>query len=249
FEKEYIRKDGTRLPVSITCWQVEKRKGKPPKYCTFVRDISERKQAEEKIKESEERYRTMIENSNDWIWTLDTQGNFTFINHQAEIISGAKSNNHKGKSFAPFIHQDDLEIVNEAFQRTISGEQQHYTVRVYGKRGEMFFLSVNTAPIYERGKIVGTVSFGTDITEHIQLEEERSKAAKLESIGVLAGGIAHDFNNILTAILGNISLAKMSLEDSKKVLEILTEAEKASLNAKDLTHQLLTFSKGGEPAV
>ncbi|WP_371805394.1 transporter substrate-binding domain-containing protein [Candidatus Lokiarchaeum ossiferum] len=71
---------------------------------------------------------------------------------------------------------------------------------------------------------------------------------KIESIGVLAGGIAHDFNNFLTSILGNISLAKLEIgEENKDLFEILQEAENASINAKDLTQQLLTFSKGGKP--
>ena len=91
-------------------------------------------------------------------------------------------------------------------------------------------------------------AFVKNITERKQLEEERIKASKLESIGVLAGGIAHDFNNILTVIMGNISLANIFAgEDVKKTRELLAEAERASLKARDLTQQLQTFSKGGEP--
>lgn len=79
------------------------------------------------------------------------------------------------------------------------------------------------------------------------IEEQLLKVRNLESIGVLAGGIAHDFNNILTAILGNISLGKLYTQASDKVYEILTEAEKACWRARELTHQLLTFAKGGTP--
>src|SRR5690606_3852383 len=73
------------------------------------------------------------------------------------------------------------------------------------------------------------------------------RASKLESIGILAGGIAHDFNNILTAIFGNLSLAKTGLAPSDIVYERVTKAEKAAQRAKDLTQQLLTFAKGGAP--
>jgi nitrogen-specific signal transduction histidine kinase/ActR/RegA family two-component response regulator len=86
-----------------------------------------------------------------------------------------------------------------------------------------------------------------DVTENKRIEEELIKAQKLESLGVLAGGIAHDFNNLLTAILGNVSLAKMYADGQEKVIQRLDEAEKASLRAKDLTQQLLTFAKGGAP--
>jgi signal transduction histidine kinase/CheY-like chemotaxis protein len=86
-----------------------------------------------------------------------------------------------------------------------------------------------------------------EIVERQRAEEELLKMAKLESIGILAGGIAHDFNNILTAIQGNISLAKLASKPRDKVFKWLAEAEKASTRARDLTQQLLTFSRGGEP--
>jgi nitrogen-specific signal transduction histidine kinase/CheY-like chemotaxis protein len=89
--------------------------------------------------------------------------------------------------------------------------------------------------------------FVHDITERKQLAEERQRAVRLESIGTLAGGIAHDFNNILTGIMGNISLAQRLVELDSQVAERLEEAEKASLRAKDLTHRLLTFARGGTP--
>jgi len=77
--------------------------------------------------------------------------------------------------------------------------------------------------------------------------QELTRTQKLESLGVLAGGIAHDFNNILTAIIGNISLARLQLQDSDKVMARLTQTENAAARAKDLTQQLLTFARGGEP--
>ena len=86
-----------------------------------------------------------------------------------------------------------------------------------------------------------------DISERKRLDEERLRTQKLESLGVLAGGIAHDFNNLLTGILGNLSLAKANLPKTGPVAERLAETEKATLRAKDLTQQLLTFAKGGAP--
>jgi PAS domain S-box-containing protein len=86
-----------------------------------------------------------------------------------------------------------------------------------------------------------------DISERKRLDEERLRSQKLESLGVLAGGIAHDFNNLLTGILGNLSLAKADLPETGPVAERLTETEKATLRARDLTQQLLTFAKGGIP--
>ncbi len=104
------------------------------------------------------------------------------------------------------------------------------------------------APIRAQDSMVlGAVLVFRDITERRKIEDELMKADRLESVGVLAGGIAHDFNNILTAILGNISLAKIYASADEKTSTRLNNAEKAALRAQDLTQQLLTFSRGGAP--
>ncbi|MDY6973702.1 MAG: ATP-binding protein [Thermodesulfobacteriota bacterium] len=97
------------------------------------------------------------------------------------------------------------------------------------------------------GEVEGALAVNQDITEKKALDEERQKTKKLESIGTLAGGIAHDFNNILAAILGNINLALFDTDIKKETAKLLAEAEKASLRAKNLTQQLLTFARGGDP--
>ncbi len=165
-----LRKDGSTFFIIIYCDSIIQ-ESRPVGLRGIIIDITERKQAEESLRQSEERYRTMIENANDMIWMLDTEGRFTIYNHQAEIISGYKLEEWEGKSFAPLIHQDDLEMVSEVFRKTLSGEPQHYTVRCYKKSGELFILSINTTPVYEKGKVVGTVSFGRDITERRRAEE------------------------------------------------------------------------------
>jgi len=118
------------------------------------------------------------------------------------------------------------------------------------KEGKEFFVSSTLTPIFDNeGKLKNLVFISVDITKRKQTEKEFLKAQKLESLGVLAGGIAHDFNNILAAILGNTSIAKLELADfdHKEITDILTQAEKACLQAKSLTEQLITFSKGGTP--
>jgi len=104
----------------------------------------------------------------------------------------------------------------------------------------------NVSPILIDGK-PGILGVGRDVTSREKVEKELQKMQRLESIGLLAGGIAHDFNNILTGIMGNISLAKIYAESNNAVKERLVDAEKASIRAKELTNQLLTFAKGGTP--
>lgn len=104
------------------------------------------------------------------------------------------------------------------------------------------------APIVDSdGEIVGVVMVFRDTTEQLRMEEELLKMEKLQSLGVLAGGIAHDFNNFLAGILGNVSVARADIPDGTRVSQSLEAMEKAALRAKDLTQQLLTFSKCGEP--
>jgi PAS domain S-box-containing protein len=104
------------------------------------------------------------------------------------------------------------------------------------------------APIHAADSaVIGTVLVFRDVTEHERLEQELVRATKLESVGILAGGIAHDFNNILTAVMGNVALASLDVDPACDAGRSLREAEKATLRARDLTQQLLTFAKGGEP--
>ena len=123
----------------------------------------------------------------------------------------------------------------------------NHTVLV-SRDGNEYIIADSGAPIMNsQNKIIGAVLVFRDITEKRKMEAELIKAQKLESLGVLAGGIAHDFNNFLTAIIGNLSLAKMDCAPGDPTVSRLNEMEKASLQAKNLTQQLLTFSKGGKP--
>ncbi len=122
----------------------------------------------------------------------------------------------------------------------------NFECRFRMKSGEIRY-GLLSAEIFRLDGVDYVISSANDITDRLKMEAEMSKASKLESLGVFAGGIAHDFNNLLTAIIGNISLAKMYGAGNEKAAEVLQEAERASFRAKDLTQQLLTFSRGGAP--
>ncbi|MCX6175343.1 MAG: PAS domain S-box protein [Ignavibacteriales bacterium] len=131
----------------------------------------ENHELENKIRESEKRYRTMIEFAHDIVWTLNTQGNFTFINSSGEKLTGHKISDWIGKSFIPLIFHEDLQKAEEIFLQTLKGISQSFDVRIYDIHGKIVILSVNTVPIYQDGSVVETVSFGRDITEQMQAEE------------------------------------------------------------------------------
>src|SRR5207247_10794906 len=106
----------------------------------------------------------------------------------------------------------------------------------------------SAAPLRDHeGRTIGMVLAFRDISDSLRIQEERAKAARLESLGLLAGGMAHDFNNVLTSIMGSVSMARAILTHSGPPTNLLSEAEQACVRARQLTWQLLTFSKGGVP--
>ena len=235
--------EGVWLEVSLT----KARVGEVDRVIAVTRDITQRKNAEQALRRSEERYRAIVNATHDIMWALDTTGNFTFVNTQGERATGFRFEDWEGTSFAPLIHPDDLEKSLTTFAATMRGESVRYEVRVLDAQGQVRHLMANLEPLRDDGVIVGMVGLGTDITDRKRLEDELHKAQKLESLGLLAGGIAHDFNNILTAIVGSVALAKRAREQPELQAETLEMAERACLRARDLTQQLLTFSRGGAP--
>jgi signal transduction histidine kinase/CheY-like chemotaxis protein len=153
-------------------------------------------------------------------------------------------------NYRGFTAEEDIEHMYQAFNEVYrTGEpNKGFTWKIIRKDGSTGFADASVSPLRSQtGEIVGFRGIGRDISDRKHFEEEQQRVEKLESVGVFAGGIAHDFNNILTAILGNISLARMEAKPDSELHELLEEAEKASLRAKDLTQQMLTFTKGGAP--
>lgn len=196
---------------------------------------------------SESRYRQMFENNRSIMFILDPEsGDIIDANPSAcdfyacthEQLTNLNYTNlclNKEKDvFAEFPVSAETEFINFSTRhRLFSGEE---------KDVEIF---ANRLLLEEDLKLYLIVH---DITEKKKMESELQKANQLESIGILAGGLAHDFNNILTAIMGYVSLARMKAKDNSKVVDTLQKTMEACYRAKDLTHQLLIFSKGGIPS-
>ncbi|MFC1713254.1 PAS domain S-box protein [Candidatus Poribacteria bacterium] len=244
FEWANCRLDGTLFTAEVTINRVDI--GSDVYLLAMVRDITERKRMEEALRESEEKYRAVVENGNETILVAQ-DGMVKFANPKATEITGYSQEELTSRPFMEFIHPDDREMVVERYSRRLKGEDvpETYSFRLVSKSGGIKWVELNTALIDWEGR-PATLNFLSDITERKRMEEELLKIAKLESIGVLAGGIAHDLNNLLTGVLGNISLARLYENPSEKD-RMLGEAERASMRIKDLTQQLLTFSKGGAP--
>ncbi|HGJ67335.1 TPA: PAS domain-containing sensor histidine kinase [bacterium] len=210
-------------------------------------DITDLKNAVEALQESEKKYRVLVENASEGIIVVQ-DSKIKYANPKITQLFGYSQEDIMGSYFAEFIHPDDRDQTIENYNLEINGKDINdtMTIRVFTQDGNIKWAEIKSVLIKWEGK-PAIHCFINDITEKRKMEEELLRMQKLESIGTLAGGLAHDFNNILTGIMGNISLTKMLIDQKEKASERLAEAEKAAYKAKDLTSQLLTFSKGGTP--
>ncbi|MBI3591890.1 MAG: CBS domain-containing protein [Nitrospirae bacterium] len=183
------------------------------------------------------------------IVAVDLAFNIVYYNPISENILGYRARDVVGRTIMN-LHAKDKGCpfrFEAAVEKVKKDGEYKYTIEQKRDSG-IRYIAATISGIWDNNhNLVGFVLMALDITERKQLEEELLKSQKLESIGVLAGGIAHDFNNLLAGILNCISLAKSHANEGDKIFESLTMAEKASRLAKDLTYQLFTFAKIGEP--
>ncbi len=244
FEIEYKKQSGIPIPVTVRLWLIKDKEGEPIAIWGIVRDITERKLAAKSLKESEEKYANLVEKGNDGIIIIQ-DGLLRFANSKIVELTGFSLEEAIGKSFIDFVAPEYKGIVMDRYRRRLSGERvaSRYEIDILTKDGSRTPVEISASLIDYEGR-PANMAMIRDIIDRKLIEEELQKVEKIESLSLLAGGIAHDFNNFLTAILNNISLAKLYAEFGDKVIERLTEAEKASMRAKELTQQLLEFSKG-----
>ncbi len=218
-----------------------------------IHDITRRKALESALRESEEKYRTLVENANSIILRMDTIGTITFFNDYASQFLGFSREEIIGRNVIGTIVPPtdsagkDLSkmILDIAVRREFYRNNENENMCKNGAR--VWVAWTNTPVLDDQGRCVEILCIGNDITERRRMQDELLRAQKLESLGLLAGGIAHDFNNILTGIVGNISVAKLQLDPSHEISKRLELCEKAAMQATELTRQLLTFARGGEP--
>lgn len=212
------------------------------------------RQAERELSAERERLSVTLHSIGDAVISTDTEGRITLLNAVAEECTGWKREQALGRTLEevfPVVdeysrapRENPVSVVLRS-NRVV--ELANHTVLVR-RDGSEISIDDSGAPIRDSaGRLIGVVLVFRDITKKRRLEDELIKTQRLESIGVLAGGIAHDFNNILTAVLGNIGLAKLYGAGIPKIGEVLQESENAFWRARELTQQLLTFAKGGAP--
>jgi PAS domain S-box-containing protein len=197
----------------------------------------------------EERFMEVVESSSDIIYSIDTHGVILSTNKQGYQILDYLHSDIIGKHIKEICTRETWEELAKGFEKVkAEGSVFLDAGKIIRRTGENLDVTAHSTAMYdERKEFHGVRLTFRDITEHKKMEEELRNIEKLESIGIMAGGIAHDFNNILTTITGNISLARVSAKNDRKLSRVLSETQKACNHARNLTNQLLTFSKGGAP--
>ena len=214
-------------------------------------EIAERKRIEEdliKTKEENDKYLMILEEAKDGVIIIQ-DGICKFANKAMAKITGYTVKEILGKSLSDIgVSKCQDLLTQECMPCCLINGEVHLAckTKIQCKDGKVREIESSAGILKYNGRtaVIGIIR---DITKRRKMEIELQKIQKLESVGILAGGIAHDFNNLLTAIIGNLSLGKIYVKSEDNIFEILEEIEKASLQAKKLTQQLLTFSKGGEP--
>jgi PAS domain S-box-containing protein len=252
-ETRWKRKDGQIMNIILSSSLFDP--ADPSKGMTFTAlDITERKKAEEQLRREKELITRITELSPVGIVHVDAAGIIQFVNSRVEELMEQPKEDVLGKYYfdaVPVISNEQGQKVDknakidfQSMRSAVYGIERTFTIPNSKKK----VLLINISPLFDNaGRYDGSVVTFQDITERRRIDEELQKTEKLESIGVLAGGIAHDFRNLLEGLFGSIELAKIESADPQKAVEHLNRSLSVFERAKDLTEQLLTFSKGGTP--
>ncbi len=243
--------DGRKIDVEFVS-NVYKEDGHDVIQCN-IRDMTERKRAANLIAAERERLAVTLRSIGDGVITTDNNGNIDIINDAAEELCGWTQAGAKGKPLSTvfkIIHENTREPLENPVDQVLAtgkiSELGNHTIMI-AKDGTERIIADSAAPIKNKlNEIIGVVLVFRDITEKQKLLDALQRSQKLESLGILAGGIAHDFNNLMGGVFGYIDLARENTNE-EKTSQYLSKAITTIDRARGLTHQLLTFAKGGAP--
>ena len=252
YDLRVVKPDGSVITINISSVNIMY-KGRPA-VISFILDVTERKKAEEALRQSEERYRTIIESIDDDYFETDIKGSITFVNRPSRW-SGRSREELIGMNYHAYTTSEMAVKVNAVFKQIFQdGKPARITdYQVIRKDGSLCHLEMSVSLMRDaEGNPIGFRGISRDVTDRIKMEEERKKlteqlyqAQKMEAIGTLAGGIAHDFNNLLMGIQGYTSIMLLEVDASHPYFDQLKAIQTLVQSGASLTKQLLGFARAG----
>jgi two-component system, cell cycle sensor histidine kinase and response regulator CckA len=270
FEEEgwRVRKDGSRFWANVILAPIRDALGVLVGFSKVTRDLTQRRATEIALRESEQRYRFVVENQTEVVCRFLACGTFTFCNEVYCRTFGKTQEELLGQKWQPVTHPDDVpHIRSQLALLSVDHPVVHIENRVYAGNGDLRWMEfVNRGFFDADGKLVEVQAVGRDVTARRAAEDARreleasllatqqqrkyekqlQQSQKLESLGVLAGGIAHDFNNLLTAMLGHASLARMRMAENDPAIEDMKHIEATAMRAAELCQQMLAYAGRGQ---
>jgi PAS domain S-box-containing protein len=215
-------------------------------------DITDRKLTEEALRESEEKYRNLVESISDVIYEIDSQGVVIYISPVIKDVMGADQADIVGKNFIEFVYKDDKSRLIERFFELSEGIEYPFEYRLISKSGDIRWVRSKTSSIMEGGSFKGARGTLIDITERKRAEEEMrslverlQRAEKMEALGTLAGGVAHDLNNVLGVVIGYSELLLIDADKSRSISPSLVKIMNGAQRAAAIVQDLLTLARRG----
>ncbi|HXA77811.1 MAG TPA: PAS domain S-box protein [Candidatus Acidoferrales bacterium] len=240
-----LRKDGSRFRANVVITALRDREGKLRGFSNITRDVTQHYEMQRKLQQEQEFVRSLVECFPDLIVVLDIEGRFKFVSDRVNDILGVTPEEYVGKPIGQRIGPEDRSKLTQMFKNAVSGHkgQEQIEIRAQHANGNWKILRVIANPLFDdKGKIVGMVSSGRDVTESKQLEQQLADKEKFAAMGQMMAGAAHELNNPLTAILGVSDLLReRAAEDAtrRQVDLVLQQARRAAA----IVQNLLAFSR------
>ncbi len=243
FETTIVSKGGKKRSILWNSRNLVNHKGKTIGSIALGQDITSQKQAQEALRENEKLLRTMAENyPNSYIAIIEKDYTIGFTSGREFKRQNLDPEQYTGLPLEQVFH-DNTDAVRTQYKKAFNGTECAFEMSINNEH--QYYRAV---PLFaEDGSIPRILVVAENITDRKELESRLQQAQKMDAIGTLAGGIAHDFNNLLGVITGNVSYSLSQLNQDDELFEVLMAVQEGASQAKALTHQLLTFSKGGEP--
>jgi PAS domain S-box-containing protein len=208
----------------------------------FFQDVTERRRAADRLRESEQRYRSLFDH-HPAIYSFDAQGRFVSANAACEALTGYRLDELVGKSYLPLVVPEDRARATEHFHAALAGSADSYEESIIHNSGRRVDIAITKLPIVVDGDIVGIYGIAKDLTAQRALENRLKQAERMEAVGRLATGIAHDFNNLLTIIQSCADLLTVEMPRQGNLHADVEEIQNTARRASELTQQLLAFGR------